>query len=246
MPHIYLSPSTQEYNPYVIGGNEEYYMNLIADAMQPYLLSSGITYTRNTPDMNASESIAQSNAGNYDLHLSLHSNAAPSSRPGSVRGTDIYYFPGSYNGQRLAEIMVENFKVIYPIPSLVRALPTTSLGEVAQTRAPAVLIEIAYHDNVQDANWIRNNINAIARTLVLSLTEYFGIPFVVPQPIESGVVATQGGSLNIRNKPNSKADIIGSIPNGADVSVLGSWYNWYIVDYNGTVGYAHSDYINIL
>ena len=29
MPEIYLSPSTQEYNPYIDGGNEEYYMNLI-------------------------------------------------------------------------------------------------------------------------------------------------------------------------------------------------------------------------
>ena len=28
MPTIYLSPSTQEFNPYVNGGNEEYYMNL--------------------------------------------------------------------------------------------------------------------------------------------------------------------------------------------------------------------------
>ena len=27
MPSIYLSPSTQEFNPYIIGGNEEYYMN---------------------------------------------------------------------------------------------------------------------------------------------------------------------------------------------------------------------------
>ena len=41
MPLIYLSPSTQEFNPYVNGGNEEYYMNLIADAMVPYLEASG-------------------------------------------------------------------------------------------------------------------------------------------------------------------------------------------------------------
>ena len=34
MPTIYLSPSTQEFNPYSGGGNEEYYMNLIADAME--------------------------------------------------------------------------------------------------------------------------------------------------------------------------------------------------------------------
>ena len=57
MPTIYLSPSTQEFNPYVNGGNEEYYMNLIADAMEPYLVASGIQFVRNTPDMTAASSI---------------------------------------------------------------------------------------------------------------------------------------------------------------------------------------------
>ena len=51
MPRIYLSPSTQEYNPYVTGnGSEEYFMNLVADAMEPYLLANGIQFSRNTPD----------------------------------------------------------------------------------------------------------------------------------------------------------------------------------------------------
>ncbi|MEG0752337.1 MAG: peptidoglycan hydrolase, partial [Angelakisella sp.] len=44
MPTIYLSPSTQEANSYVNGGTEEYYMNKIADAMEPYLRSNGIQY----------------------------------------------------------------------------------------------------------------------------------------------------------------------------------------------------------
>ena len=47
MPSIYLSPSTQEFNPYVGGGNEEEYMNLLADAIEPYLAASGIRYVRN-------------------------------------------------------------------------------------------------------------------------------------------------------------------------------------------------------
>ena len=43
MPSVFLSPSTQQWNQYVNGGNEEQQMNLIADAMEPYLRSSGIT-----------------------------------------------------------------------------------------------------------------------------------------------------------------------------------------------------------
>lgn len=179
MPSIYLSPSTQEFNPYVIGGNEEYYMNLIADAMEPYLYASGIEFSRNTPDMTAATSIAASNMGDYDLHLALHSNATGSAE-GSRRGSEVYYFPTSISGQRAAEIIANNLKLIYPLPQNVRAIPTTSLGEVRRTRAPSVLVEFAYHDNYADAVWIRDNIEAIAANLVVSLTDYFGIPFVVP------------------------------------------------------------------
>ncbi len=179
MPSIYLSPSTQEFNPYIIGGSEEYYMNLIADAMEPYLYASGITFTRNTPDMTAASSIAASNAGNYDLHVALHSNATGSG-DGARRGSEVYYYPTSQNGKRFAEITANNLKLIYPLPDLVRTIPTTSLGEVRRTKAPAALIEFAYHDNYEDAVWIRDNIEAIAANVVVSITDYFGIPFVVP------------------------------------------------------------------
>lgn len=62
MPTIFLSPSTQQNNPYVIGESEEYYMNRIADAMEPYLRSTGIRFTRNNPDETVTQAIAQSNA----------------------------------------------------------------------------------------------------------------------------------------------------------------------------------------
>ena len=57
MPIIYLSPSTQDWNPYVNGGTEEEWMNLLADKMVPMLDASGIRYNRNTPDMTAASSI---------------------------------------------------------------------------------------------------------------------------------------------------------------------------------------------
>ncbi len=179
MPRIYLSPSTQEFNPYIIGGNEEYYMNLIADAMEPYLYASGIDFTRNTPDMTAASSIAASNSGYYDFHLALHSNATASG-DGRARGGEVYYYPTSANGARAAEIFANNLGFIYPVENGVKTVPTTTIGEVRRTRAPAILVEIAYHDNALDAAWIRDNIDLIARNMVLSLTDYFGIPFKTP------------------------------------------------------------------
>lgn len=245
MPIIYLSPSTQEQNLYVTGGTEEYYMNKIADAMEPYLIASGIQFTRNTPYMTAASSIRQSNSGNYDLHLALHSNAAPEGRYGQVQGTDVYYSPSSPRGRRAAEIIARNLKLIYPVPELVRTLPTVYLGEVRRTRAPAVFIEFAYHDNVNDANWITSNINTIAENVVLSLTEFFGIPFVYPTPIRIGVVRTRSTALNIREKPSVSAAVVGRAYNGTEITVTGETDGWYVVIYNGVYGYASKQFIEL-
>ena len=95
MPIIYLSPSTQDWNQYVTGsGSEEYNMNLLADALIPYLVSNGIRYKRNRPDMTAASSIREANAGDYDFYLALHSNAAPEGRYGEERGIIAFYYPG--------------------------------------------------------------------------------------------------------------------------------------------------------
>ncbi|MGN0657963.1 MAG: N-acetylmuramoyl-L-alanine amidase [Emergencia sp.] len=180
MPSVYLSPSTQEYNQFYGGGTEEYYANLIADAMEPYLTASGITFTRNNPEGTVTDSIAASNAGNYDFHLAIHSNAAPPNMAGAIRGPDVYYYQTSEQGRRDADIIANNLKMIYPDPSLVTTVGTTTLAELRRTKAPAVLVEVAYHDNPQDAQWIRDNIQSIGRNLALSAADILGVPFVEP------------------------------------------------------------------
>jgi N-acetylmuramoyl-L-alanine amidase len=251
MPSIYLSPSTQEYNIYYDGnGSEEYYMNLVADAMEPYLTASGISFTRNNPDESLSRAIAQSNSGNYDLHLALHSNASPESIPGALRGADFYYYTVSEKGRRAATVLADNFKSIYPDPSLVKTVPTMILAEVRRTKAPAVLAELAYHDNAADAEWIRSNINVIARNLVQGLCEYFGINFVEggnPSYDRIGVVSTQGGRLNIRSRPDLSARVIAQIPNGERITVIESVPGgWYLIEYNGIIGFVSGEYVTLI
>ena len=246
MPIIYLSPSTQESNFYVSGGTEEEYMNLLADKMVPYLDASGIRYVRNTPDMTAASSIAASNAGNYDLHLALHSNAAPPGQYGAIRGSIVFFYPGSAEGKRSAEIFANNLRSIYPLPNKVRALPTTSIGEVTKVRAPSTFLELAYHDNPDDAAWIVNNLDAIARNLVLSLTDYFDIPFLTPAPVRFGVVDVNWGNLNIRTRPSTEAPVAIRVPDGSALTILNQWQDWYLVNFNGVIGYARSEYITLV
>ena len=245
MPKIYLSPSTQESNPYITGsGSEEYNMNLLADALEPYLYSNGIRFVRNTPDMTAASSIAQANRlGGFDFYLALHSNAAAPANAGNVRGVLAFYYPTSTEGKRAADLFAANLKRIYPQPDLVRTVPTTTLGEVRQPKYPANLLELGYHDNYADAAWVENNMDAIARELARSLTEYFGLPFIGPQPVVQGVVATSGSPLRLRAYPSAAGQTLVLMPNGAAVTVYGAWQGWNVVHYNGNVGYAAEAYI---
>ena len=245
MPFLFLSPSTQYFNLYINEESEQYWMNQVADYMEPYLLSSGINVTRNDPNGSALLSINQSNMGNYDFHLALHSNAAPESMSGQLRGIDAYYYPTSKDGLRMAEIIVDNFKNIYPLPERVQALPSTSIGELRRTRAPACLVEIGYHDNLDDATWITQNIPVIAENLSLSVTQYFGLPFLSPATTYPGLVTNATGSANLRGGPEISFPILTQIPSGSQVTVHNSYNGWYVISYHNLVGYMDSSFVTL-
>ena len=175
MPNVYLSPSHQEANPFIIGGNEEYYMNLIVDAMIPSLRANDIDFTRNNPDMTLSQIIDQSNAGNYDLHMALAGNRSPDDIRGSLQGPDVYYYTASVKGKKAAEITADHLKKIYPNPDLVAAIPNTPIAELRRPHATAVLVGIGYLDNFEDASWIRDNINVIAKALADSIVDFLRV-----------------------------------------------------------------------
>ncbi len=246
MPFLFLSPSTQDFNPYVTTGNEQYWMNQLADRMEPYLFASGLNVTRNDPNGSAAQSIRASNAGTYDFHLALHSNASPEALAGRQRGVDIYYFPASEEGLRMANILVDNLKPIYPLPERVRALPTVLIGEVRRTKAPSVLAELGYHDNVEDADWLTGNLEEIAAALSEGVTEYFGLPFLTPSEPRTGIVTLSSDTLNLRSLPTTDAAVLAQLPNGATVTILGQFDEWYTVEYDGLHGFASSRYITVL
>ncbi len=243
MPGVFLSPSAQEFNPYIDGGNEEYYMNLIADEIIPYLEASGISYGRNDPQKTFSDAVRLSNSGSYELHLALHSNAAAGNNAGKIRGSQVYYYPASSQGKRAADIFANNIMEIYPIPSKVQTVPTTTLGEIVRTKAPAILMEIAYHDNREDAMWIRDNIAQIAENIALSIGDFLGVKIRMPDGNTKVIVDAGGSNLNIRAQPTVNSDIRGKIPDGTKIPVLGRSGEWLLTQYNGIRGYISDRYV---
>ena len=245
MPIIYLSPSTQDWNAYVTGsGSEEQNMNLLADRLEIWLRANAIRWKRNRPDMTAGSSVREANQGYYDLYLALHSNASGEGSYGKSRGIIAFYYPGSRQGQRAAELIAGELRKIYPLPTRVTTRATTSLGEIRLSRFPTVLAEIGYHDNAQDARWLEGHWDDIAQQLGAALTEFFGLPLFYPAQPMRGRVRVRGGTLNLRSTPSPTGQILADLPNGAEVTVYSSREGWYVVQYGELTGYAAAAYID--
>lgn len=177
---IYLSPSTQEKN---IGfgdyGTEEKRMNRVTDVTERVLKQHGLVVYRNRPEMTLAQVVTDSNIKKPDIHFAIHSNAGS----GNSRECEVYCHKFGGSGEKLARAV---YSEIEPItPSSDRGVKEgcnhygkgKPLYELAYTAAPAALIEIAYHDNKDDAVWIINNIEVIGTVIAKGILKYFDIPF---------------------------------------------------------------------
>ncbi len=181
MPRVYLSPSVQNYNLFVNGGTEEEYVNLVVDAMEPYLLASGIEFTRNEPEMPLSQVIWDVNNGDYDVYFSIHTTTAPPFMAGKLQGSEVLYYAKNPYGRELAQAAGGNLKSIYPSSDKVNITPAATHKELLLTTVPAVLVALGYNDNIEDAQWIKDNIRLIGKELSRSIAKYFAISFVEPE-----------------------------------------------------------------
>lgn len=170
MPKIYLSPSFQQQNMGVGDyGTEEYRCNQIADVVERELKKdTKFVVVRNNPNMSLEQVIADSNKSGADIHFSIHTNAGES----SARGCEVFAYVPNTEADKLAHFVYNRLAAI--TPSEDRGIKYNSLAETRQTKAIAVLIEVAFHSNEEDAKWIINNVEQIGKELAQALYDYYG------------------------------------------------------------------------
>ena len=172
---IFLAPSTQNHNMYYDQKNSEAkIMNEIMDLIQENLSTvDNLTITRNDANKDVLEYIKDSNASNSDLHFSLHSNG---SKHHNARGPVIIANPNKSESIEWAKTMYEGLISIYPEQSYGRGVVENSkYYEKYRVNAPSIIVEIAFHDQEDDSNWILENKQQIADNLTISLIEYMNL-----------------------------------------------------------------------
>jgi N-acetylmuramoyl-L-alanine amidase len=172
---LYLSPSNQIRN---IGfgdyRSEMERMNEVADVVEPILKAHGVVVYRNDPNNGLRDYVAEANKLDVDLYFAVHSNAANK----RARGTEAFCFRFGGEGERFAKRVVDEILTIYNGPN--RGVkeshshfgPGKPLYETANPNAPAVLVEIAFHDEERDATWILANIEPIGHALARAVLKH--------------------------------------------------------------------------
>ena len=245
MSTVFVSPSLQQSNPYITGnGSEAQFMRALADAVSADLLRIGVPFDSTEEGDTVYDAIGKSNAYRPTLHVALHSNAAPDAFTGQYQGPEIYYYKDSAGGRRAAEAIAEYLAQIYPYANTVQLIPTDQeLAELVRTKAPSVFIEVAYHDNPQDAEWIEENIPQIADAITHGIADYFAVPYANDDAPSAGRVRLSSGTLNVRSTPNENGKLTGTLKNGDIVLILQSLPGWDYVRANDATGYVASQYI---
>ena len=179
MASVYLSPSLQEWNVgYGMYGTEEQRMNQIADIVQYELERHGVSVYRNRPEMRLQEVVAESNMLRPDIHVALHSNASA----GQARGAEIYAHRFGGAAEALARDVYDRVEEVTPTEGLgVKEGYSTFNGqgmyELKRTTSPAALLEVAFHDNPEDAQFIIDNIYELGQAVSKGILQYFDIPY---------------------------------------------------------------------
>lgn len=178
---IYISPSSQPANTYAVGNtNEQEQCRKIAAALEAeldrcdfvsYAGLTGTMYTRT----------AESNNLKVHLHLPIHTNAYD----GKVAGLRIMVYKKGGEAEKIAKAIMDTLAPITPGKSDgISEYP--GLYEIKNSNAICVYIEVGFHDNPEEAQWIIDHTQDIAVAIAQGLCNHYGVKYIPanaePQP----------------------------------------------------------------
>lgn len=207
---IYLSPSSQESNIGLSGGYiEEKVMNEITDILYPELIRHGLEVKRNNPALLFWQHVIESNAWKPDYHIAIHSNAVGSNTQATARGCMVFTYDPNVNAldTQMAKSIYKYLEPLTPVDDRGILSGKDTLSEISDTVAPAVLIEIDFHDNPDGATWIIGNVAKIANAILVGILDQCGIKFIPETApaksfyrVQVGAYAIEENAIKMKNR----------------------------------------------
>lgn len=177
MIKVSISPSQQSENPCIISGcTEQQHMFLVGQQLYNILKIDtrfNPFLTTKLPKMSQSNYLTkcvneteqwQENDG---IRISLHSDGGYN---GS--GCSVFYYSESSKGKNLAKIVYNKMSVLTPWKDM-SCYARPELYEIRKPSCLSILVEVSFHDQIQQAQWIHNNTYQIADTIYYSILEFY-------------------------------------------------------------------------
>lgn len=175
---IYNSPSSQPANTYAVGNtNEQEQCRKIGAALQKaeercgfnaMVGMTGTMYTR----------VDESNQFGADLHLPIHTNGFD----GKVAGLRIMIMKKGGEAEQIAKAIMAELAPITPGTSDGISVQP-GLYEIKATKAICVYIEVGFHDNPEEAQWIIDHTEDIAEAICRALCKHYGVKYIAPETV---------------------------------------------------------------
>lgn len=176
---LYFSPSRQLNNKGILPerySNEMEMMNLLSTKIQTYLKKKDVICYQNNPELLIKDWLQDGKEKNIDFHFALHSNATSLH---NKKGPEIWIHQPLSKTYSLATLIYDNLYSIYDDnknPMTNRGVKYAH-GKIMECNDNyvdyGILLETAYHDNIEDINWMVSNLEEIAKNIANSLIQYF-------------------------------------------------------------------------
>ena len=202
----YLSPSNQGSNVGINGyGSERDQMYLLIHEITPHLDRAGVSFCIPEKEVSIAQRCRESNEMGACFHFALHSNAGGN---GKARGPVALYYSeaGKDFAQKLVDALLglgQKTNRSYHIKE------QKSLYELRKTAAPAVLLEVDFHDSPEGVAFITQRRSEIAEAIARCIIEADGKTFV---PVTTGEYVDEAVRLGLFpkgtqwNSPLTKED----------------------------------------
>lgn len=181
MKKIYLSPSSQPENRYAVGNtNEQEQCRKIASKCVEALKRCGFDAIAGLSGT-MYDRVKESNAWGANAHIPIHTNAFD----GKVAGFRGFYFKSGGEGYKLLSTIEKEVASITPGTS--DGLEEKHYYEVRASNAPCAYLELGFHDNPEEAQYIIDHTDELAEAICKGVCAHYGVTYVPPAVDTDGV-----------------------------------------------------------
>jgi len=186
------------------------------------------------------------NNARANLFVSIHRDAFTNA---TANGSSVLVSPNTSASNRVCATQMAS-RIATAGNFVNRGVVNSTVTVLTQTTMPAILLEVGFISNAADNTRFDTRTSQIVNAIADGVIACLGGTVTPPPPPPPGsgtpgTVTLTSGVLNVRSAPNTGAPVIGSLPNGAQITVLEDRAGWYRINFQGRDGWVSGQFVRL-